>query len=162
MFGNTRKRRVPHNKQTNIQRTNERSCFAFLKQKPPFGSISNMTNPVGICSYCRIDPQAPCDSMVAQSPSVNTLGLIDKDFVLCVAEHHKERICAMKENTTRKTNILSESEWAKAQSIAESNLKNLAKMGLIEEDDFCFDEYDEYEARQEVNKFISFRLPYVD
>ena len=44
----------------------------LIKTKAPFGSISNMTNPVGICSYCRIDPQAPCGSMSARSTERST------------------------------------------------------------------------------------------
>jgi len=42
--------------------TQNKKDFIF---KAPFGSISNMTNPVGICSYCKIDPQAPSATLVA-------------------------------------------------------------------------------------------------
>lgn len=68
----------------------------------------------------------------------------------------------MGKNTTKKTSILSDAEWAKVQRLAENNLRKLAKQGLIGDDEFDFDDFDKYEAKEEVNKFISYRLPYVD
>lgn len=66
-----------------------------------------------------------------------------------------------KENTS-KTNILSDAEWAKVRKLAEKELNRLAKSGLIDVDEFDFYDYDKYEAEQEINKFISFRKPYID
>ena len=127
------------------------------KSKAPFGSISNMLNPysVGIYAYCRIDPQAPCGTLSVQSADVNRS--VDC-FVIIIAKEKEIETMANKEFDV----VVSNAEWKRSQKLAEDAFARLRKLGLITSDEFEFDSYDEYEAQEEVNKYVSSRLDWID
>jgi len=63
---------------------------------------------------------------------------------------------------TKKMVLVYDSEWAAIQALANKNLERLAKQGLIADDEFDFDYEERVKAKEEMNKYISSRLPWVD
>jgi hypothetical protein len=123
-----------------------------------------MTNPVGICSYCRIDPNAPSVRLFVQSARALATPIVS---VLLLVLTHKQRkgVGKMSKPKTMRNNAVSENEWTRIENLVSRNLDRLAKAGLIESDELeyeYFDYYDKYQAESEISKFVSSRLPWVD
>ena len=61
----------------------------------------------------------------------------------------------------RQTNV-TKSEWEKTRDLALKELRKLKKAGLLDLDEFDYELYDDYKAKEEVNRYVNSRLPYVD
>lgn len=64
--------------------------------------------------------------------------------------------------TNEKRPFVSQSEWEITQELARKELARLSRIGLIGDDEYEDDGYDTYKAREDVSRFVSSRLPWID